>query len=130
MKFLFSAVFTACCALMLPQAASAQEVLESYVAYIGRDDLYNSKGQRLVEPWQILRQDRANFHKFKIRQPGDQSDSFFASVENRAAMEVMVQNGGIDPVARRMLLQGDARVLVTILGHNGRGDSVQVTVYR
>lgn len=108
--------------------AVAQDLVGSYVAYIGADDLYNSRGQRLTQPWQVLRQDRANFHRFGIRQRGDQGDSFFADANNRAAMERMIMNGYIDPVAARELTRGGATVLVEIYGRGNRGDSLRVTV--
>jgi hypothetical protein len=114
----------------LSGAARAQEVVGSYTAYIGEDDLYNSQGERLTEPWQVLRQDRANYHKFRIRQRGDEGDPFFSDVNNRAAMEQMVMNGSIEPAAARNLLRGAATVFVTIYGHGGRGDYVDVTVVR
>ena len=41
-----------------PQA-QAQQLLESYTALLSWNDHYNSNGQRLTEPWQIIRQDRA-----------------------------------------------------------------------
>ena len=110
-------------------AAQAQELIGSYLAYIGEDDLYNSQGERLTQPWQILRQDRANFHKFGISQDGDEWDEFFSSVDNRAAMEQMIMNGSIEPRARRLLLQGDAMVQVSIYGRGSVGDYVSVTVY-
>ncbi len=109
-------------------SVAAQELVGSYVAYIGVDDLYNSKGQRLSEPWQILRQDRANFHRFGISQDGDEWDPFFDSINNRAAMERMVMNGSIDPVAARNLLNGGATVFVRIYGSGNVGRYVQVTV--
>lgn len=108
--------------------AQAQDIVGSYVAYIGRDDLYNSKGVRLSEPWQILRQDRANYHRFGISQPGDEGDSFFGSKNNRAIMERMVMNGQIAPSAARNLVRGNATVFVRIYGQGSRGDYVRVTV--
>ncbi len=114
----------------LSGSARAQEVVGSYAAYIGEDDLYNSQGERLTEPWQVLRQDRANYHKFKIRQRGDEGDPFFSNVNNRAAMEQMVMNGSIEAAAARDILHGGATVYVTIYGHGGRGDYVDVTVVR
>lgn len=111
-------------------AARADEIVGSYAAFIGEDDLYNSSGVRLTEPWQVLRQDRANYWKFGIRQPGDEADPFFSSVENRAAMEQMVMDGRIDPRAARMILQGGATVYVTIWGRDGTGRSVTVEVSR
>lgn len=110
--------------------AFAQDWIGGYTAYIGEDDLYNSKGARLKEPWQILRQDRANYHRFGIRQRGDEGDPFFSSADNRAAMEQMVMRGSITREARRLLLQGGATVYVDIYGRNGVGNSVQVTVSR
>lgn len=116
--------------LMLAAPVSAQDLIGAYVAYIGEDDLYNSNGERLTEPWQILRQDRANYHRFGIAQNGDEGDPFFADQANRAAMERMIMRGRIEPSARRILLAGGATVFVRIFGHGGRGDSVEVTVSR
>lgn len=107
---------------------SAQELIGSYVAFIGEADLYNSKGARLTRPWQVLRQDRANFHRFGISQPGDEYDPFFASIQNRKAMEQMVMNGAIDPGAARRILDGGSTVFVRIFGNANAGTSVTVTV--
>ena len=94
----------------------------SYTAYIGREDLYASDGVRLTQPWQILRQDRANVHRFGIRQSGDSGDGFFASANNRAAMERMVMQGRISPAAARAIVSGGSMVQVTLYG---TGDSVR-----
>lgn len=110
--------------------AAAQDLVGGYVAYIGEDDLYNSRGQRLTEPWQVLRQDRANFHRFGISQPGDEWDPFFGDADNREAMERLIMNGGIEPRARRILMQGGATVFVRIYGHGNVGDYIDVTVSR
>lgn len=102
-------------------------LLDSYIAYIGEDDLYNSDGARLGEPWQVIRQDRANYHRFGIRDRLDESDSFFADADNRAAMERMLANGTIASSARRAILGGGAIIQVDIYRGNGR-DWVEVTV--
>ena len=102
-------------------------LLDSYIAYIGEDDLYNSDGARLGEPWQVIRQDRANYHRFGIRDRLDESDSFFADADNRAAMERMLANGTITGSARRAILGGGAVIQVDIYRGNGR-DWVEVTV--
>lgn len=99
-----------------------------YYAWIGDDDLYNSQGQRLTKVWQVLRQDRANFHKYGVSQPGDEADRFFASERNRAIMESMVRNGSIDRAASQRLLAGNVSVEVRILGRGETGESVSVTV--
>ncbi len=113
---------------LLSTNAFAQRVLESYVAYIGRDDLYNSSGVRLTEPWQILRQDRANYHRFGIRQLGDEGDGFFGSIDNRARMERMIMNGVIAPSAASSIVSGGATVRVTLYRSGGR-DWVEVDVW-
>ncbi|WP_300519345.1 hypothetical protein [Aliiroseovarius sp.] len=115
---------------VIPTAGLAQELIGSYVAHIGREDLYNSSGARLSEPWQIIRQDRANFHRFGIRHAGDEWDSFFGDIDNRAAMERMIMNGSINPVAARDIVSGGATVVVEVWGYGDTGNSVRVDVYR
>lgn len=104
--------------------------MESYVAHIGRRDLFNSNGARLTEPWQILRQDRANFHRFRIQDTGDEWDSFFGNANNRAAFENMLRNGSISAHAARDIVRGGATVLVEIYGRGSVGRTVVVTVAR
>lgn len=117
--------------LILPTTqASADDLVGSYVAYIGTDDLYNSRGTRLREPWQILRQDRANYHRFGVSQPGDQWDPFFGDIDNRATMERMVMRGYINPNAGRNIVAGGAMVVVNIFGRGNTGTRVEVDVYR
>ncbi len=123
-------LLTALALLASTTVAQADSLIGSYVAYIGSQDLYNSNGQRLNEPWQVLRQDRANYHRFGISQPGDEWDPFFGSIDNRAAMERMIMNGYIEPNAARTLLNGGATVFVRIYGTGNTGRSVEVTVVR
>lgn len=99
-----------------------------YRAWIGDADMVNSQGQPLTKAWQILRQDRANFHKYGVSQPGDEGDRFFASERNRAIMESMVRSGSIDRPAELRLLMGNVAVEVRILGEGDQGDYVAVTV--
>lgn len=114
----------------LATSAAADDLIGSYVAYIGGEDLYNSSGKRLTEPAQILRQDRANYHRFGIAQQGDEGDAFFASADNRAAMETMLREGNIDPEARRIVVGGGATVFVRIYGSHGVGRSISVVAVR
>jgi hypothetical protein len=106
------------------------DLLDQYVAYIGPDDLYNSQGDRLREPWQIIRQDRANYHRFDIQDDLDEGDTFFAEAENRAIMEDMLRNGSISRAAARDVVAGGALVLVEIYGRRGVGYAVQITTAR
>lgn len=129
-KFLRAGLLGAVIALGAAGGAAGQGMIGSYSAYIGWDDLHNSKGARLTAPWQVLRQDRANFHRFGISQPGDEWDPFFADVDNRAAMERMIMNGAIEPSAAQILMQGGATVYVRIYGQGNTGNSIRVTVSR
>ena len=109
-------------------AAPGAQLLESYTATIGQDDLYNSSGARVTDPAAILRQDRANVHKFGVSQPGDSMDGFFASTANRGRMETMLRSGSITPQAAAALRSGNARVTVQIYGRGGRGEYLKVVV--
>lgn len=109
------------------ESASADELIESYGAYIGEDDLYNSSNQRLTQPWQVIRQDRANVHRFGIRQRGDEVDGFFGSARNRDLAERMIRSGRIERSAARRLLRGDVYIHVEIWRGRG-GDYLNITV--
>ncbi len=105
-------------------------LIEAYIAQIGYRDLHNSNGVRLSSPWQVLRQDRANFHAFGIRDPFDEWDSFFGDAGNRAIMEDMLRSGSISPQAARDIMSGQAIVLVEIHGSGSVGRSIHVSVAR
>lgn len=113
--------------VLLGQPALADELIEEYNAYIGQDDLFNSDGMQLTQPWQVIRQDRANYHRFGISQPGDDDDSFFASAKNRERAERMIRNGTITRDARNALLGGDVTINVQIW-RGDDGDYINVTV--
>lgn len=111
-----------------PMSAGAQTLLGAYVAWIGQQDLYNSNGQRLTDFWQIIRQDRANFHRFGIRQSRDEGDPFFADAAARATLEQLVRTSEIDPYSRRMIEAGNVPVYVEIFGSGKAMTSVRVQV--
>lgn len=108
--------------------AHADELVGEYQAYISEQDLYNSSGARLTAPWQVVRQDRANYHKFGKRDADDQYDDFFASAKNREIVERLIQNGSIDPSAADAILSGGVYINVKIFGNGSVGRSVFVNV--
>jgi hypothetical protein len=112
------------------RSTSDNNPIDSYAAYIGENDLYNSQGVRLTQPWQIIRQDRANFYRFGLRDPGDQGDSFFASARNRDIMERMLRDGRISSQAARDVVIGNATILVQIYGAGSVGRYIVVTTSR
>lgn len=115
---LFSAGFGS-----FPVAQAQGQLLDSYVAFIGPNDHFNSKGGRLTEPWQIIRQDRANYHRFRVRDPGDEGDIFFSSMANRGRMERMILNGYINPNAAWRIVNENVWIQVEIYAN-----AVNVTV--
>jgi hypothetical protein len=101
-RFLF-----ACALATLPSSLVAQEwnQLAYYLAYIGPEDMRNSRGQRVASLGGVLQQDRANFHRFGIRHAQDDGDPVFADPALRARIPDMVAAGGDDrgslsPMAR------------------------------
>lgn len=104
-----------------------EQVIERFRVFIDTQDLYNSQGERLSQPWQIIRQDRANYHSFGVRQRGDEGDSFFASAENRATLEQMLRRGHISAEAAREIIAGNVMVEVEIIGEGKVGTAVRVT---
>ena len=87
---------------------------EIYFAKISMDDKYNSRGGRLDSVSSILRQDRANYHKFHIRDRGDTSDNFFYYKSNRAKLSRMLRNGYISRGTRDAILYGNPLLIVKI----------------
>ena len=101
--------------LSISTATFAQsDPVESYCATLGEDDHFASDGYRLDNAAAIIRQDRANFHKFGVRDPSDENDSIFRSVANRARLEAMLRNGSIDRAAERAIVRGTPDICVDI----------------
>ncbi|WP_323036314.1 hypothetical protein [Pararhodobacter sp.] len=110
---------------------SAQSFLGSYSAWIGPQDLNNSRGVRLWEPSQIIRQDRANFHRFNRRDSGDGGDPWFANANARASLERAVARIAFTPYQRDLIVQGGTWVQLDIYGWNGQQiTSVNMQIWR
>lgn len=124
----FSVVSPALAQSSITGGGSGFAIIETYYAFLSADDHYNSKGVRLTAPWQIIRQDRANYHRFGVRDNGDEWDSFFGSATNRARMESMLQNGWISQSASRAIVNGEVWIRVDLLGKGSRATAVQVEV--
>lgn len=107
--------------------ALADELLESYVARLGANDHFNSSGQRLTSPALIIRQDRANFHKYGVRDPDDQNDVFFQDARNRELLQQFLAQGRTTPAAYRMIVNGQPLVRVSVY-RSGQGDYVNVDI--
>jgi len=114
--------------LLLPAAASAQQLIGQYRAYLSERDHFNSSGVRLRSAASIIRQDRANYHRFGRRDSADQDDTFFASKTNRANMERMLENGSASRHVLNRIINGTPIIVVKIYGHGTHGTSIVVDV--
>ena len=65
----------------------------------------------------ILRQDRANFHVFNIKDAEDQSDEMFKNKEVRADMETMVIS--MSETTEKAILNGTPVIKVEVFGDGG-----------
>lgn len=107
--------------------AAACNLIESYTARLGAADHFNSNGVRLTSAAAIIRQDRANFYEFGRADPEDESDSYFASKQNRATLERMLRNGQSSRSALAEIVNGTPLIEVRICESN-RGEYVNVTI--
>ena len=110
-----------------PAWAQAQQLIGSYVALLSEADHFNSSGQRLTSAAAIIRQDRANFHRFGIKDPQDEGDTFFADEGNRAALEQMLERGRAEPGVIARIVNGTPLIRVDIY-RAGSGPFIKVTL--
>jgi hypothetical protein len=96
----------------------------SYTARLSDRDHYNSQGERLQSAAEIIRQDRANYHVYGLRDSEDEPDSYFSNISNRARLEELLENGRTTPEAIDRIINGtplvrvdiyEAAVIVTII---------------
>ena len=114
--------------LVTTPPAAAQQLIEAFHARIGPQDQYNSNGQRLATAAAIIRQDRANFHRFGRRDSEDEPDRYFADANSRAALERMLARGGGTAAALAAIVNGNPIIRVEIW-RDGPTDFVRVIVF-
>jgi hypothetical protein len=122
------ALGAACALFAVAAPASAAELIESYNAFLGRADHYNSYGGRLTTAAAVIRQDRANFHKFGIQDDQDESDNYFDNINNRAALEQMVNDGDSDAGVLSRIVNSEVMIHVEVYRSHHHGDYVIVTL--
>ena len=108
--------------------AAAAELIGGYNAFLSSADHFNSSGERLTSAAAIIRQDRANFHKFGVRDDQDEDDDYFGDVDNRAALERMLNDGNSDSGVLRRIVNSNVMIHVDIYRVHHRGDYVVVTL--
>ena len=113
--------------LLLAMPAGAQSLVTSYQARISTQDLLSSSGMTLPSVAAIVRQDRANYHRFNLRDADDGGDPYFGDAANRAALEVLVQKGSAPPNALALLRSGRVRIRVEVW-RGSNGDFVRIEI--
>jgi hypothetical protein len=95
--------------------AEADEFLGSYVARISDRDHHASDGYPLDSAAQMVRQDRANYHKFRRRDRDDENDVWFRGNEDRARLERMLQRpGAMSGPVKRAISNGEPLIQVDV----------------
>lgn len=127
MRSLFLAALLA---ISAPVAASAQQLIGSYAATLGPNDLYNSSGTRLSDFGAILQQDRANVHRFGIYDALDQGDPFFGNATVRAQIPNIWRYGPSGQSIPRNLSDGyEQYIYVEIYGFGSTVQYIVVSQY-
>jgi hypothetical protein len=102
-------------AAMLAGTANADEFLGSYVARISDNDHRASDGYPLDTAAQMVRQDRANWHKFGSGDAEDESDRWFGSTAARARLEKMlIRSSAMSASTRQAIANGEPIIEVEV----------------
>lgn len=110
MRFLIVVV-----AVLMPATVFAQgRVLTEYTTRISAQDKVNSLGDRLEIAPAILRQDRANFHRFDQPDAEDETDDVFDDRHERGRFERLMSRGVVRPDTARAIINGTPLVRVTV----------------
>lgn len=121
-------IATAILALAMAGPAKAQSWEYLYSAVLGVNDFTNSSGARLGDLCAIVQQDRANYHRFNLRDASDSGDRYFGSREARARIAGQCILGDGYGYIRRDVLNGVPR-FVNIYGQfNSRGQVIRVLI--
>ncbi|MGN6534619.1 MAG: hypothetical protein ACTHKQ_02665 [Mesorhizobium sp.] len=124
MKRLAAATAVGLLVIGFTATAKADEFLGSYVARISDEDHFASDGYRLESAAQMVRQDRANYHKFHRRDRDDERDRWFRGNDDRARLERMLQRpGAMSGSTRNAIVRGEPLIQVDVYTR-----SVRVTV--
>ncbi|WP_027164172.1 hypothetical protein [Mesorhizobium sp. WSM1293] len=102
-------------------AAHADDMLGSYVARISDRDHQASDGYALDNAAQMVRQDRANWHKFHRRDSDDEADGWFRTNDQRADLQRMLERGGaMSSSTKRAILNGEPLIQVDVYENSVR----------
>jgi len=101
--------------------AQADDMLGSYVARISDRDHQASDGYALDNAAQMVRQDRANWHKFHRRDSDDEGDGWFRTNDQRADLQRMLERpGAMSSSTRRAIVNGEPLIQVDVYENSVR----------
>jgi hypothetical protein len=101
--------------------AAADEFLGAYQSRLSRQDHVASDGYPLDNAAQVVRQDRANVHKFGKVDADDEYDPWFAGAKARARLQTLLEKrGAIDESTRRAIMAGQPLVQVDVYRNSVR----------
>ncbi|MEL7686413.1 hypothetical protein AAG596_02835 [Citromicrobium bathyomarinum] len=100
-----------------------------YRAFLYEPDHQAATGGRHTEAWQVLREDRVNFHARDVSQADDQTDPVFGEAANRERIEAMVANGNLTEQSARKIVERNVLVAVDIYTRDGEPERLDVSVY-
>jgi hypothetical protein len=102
-------------------SAEADQLIGTYIARISDNDHHASDGYRLDTAAQMVRQDRANWHKFGRGDAEDQDDPWFSSTASRAKFEQMLNKGSaMSQGTRRAIVNGEPVIEVQVFRQSVR----------
>ena len=101
--------------------ARADDMLGSYVARISERDHHASDGYALDSAAQMVRQDRANWHKFHRRDSDDEGDAWFRTNDQRADLQRMLERpGAMSSSTKRAIVNGEPLIQVAVYENSVR----------
>ena len=83
----------------------------TYTAKLSNQDHFNSSGARIKSAADIIRQDRANFHKFNKRDKEDTNGNVFSTASARAEIPKKLV---ISKSTAKKIVDGTPTVIVTV----------------
>jgi hypothetical protein len=101
-------------------SALADRYLCTYTAKISEWDKTNSQGRSLISGYNVsslaavIRQDRANFHKYNMRDPEGTTDCAFSSPRNRQLLENFLRHGSVTKSSLRRIADGTPLIDVDV----------------
>ncbi|MAL00023.1 MAG: hypothetical protein CL805_13125 [Citromicrobium sp.] len=108
---------------------SPVKLVGEYKAFLYGPDHTDASGNRLTEAWQVLREDRANFHARGVMQDADETDPLFGDAANRDKIEEMVANGNLTDGMAKKIVDRDVLVRVQLYERDGESARLDATIY-